>query len=175
MLCIIGLMHLKRSAVRGPMRAVLHLVLVAACSCAVFRPAPRDLDGYYWLDDAVPVFDAEQQDWYDEEVTDCLRIKTLSNGRVAFQVNVVQTNAHSCTMTGVAEREGDAIVFRGSRADYPGGCELRIEAQEGRLVLHDRDLRCREHACGARAGLDQVAFPRANRKQEGPVCVDAEP
>jgi len=156
-------------------RLCLVICVISLSGCALLRPAAPDLDGYYWMERTHAVFDPERQAWDEEQGRDCLRIKTLSDGKVAFQVNLIQTNGHLCSMTGVAERRGEEIVFRGTRGDFPEGCELRISVLPERLVLHDAEAHCRRYACGVRAALDGMEFIRANREADGPVCVEDAP
>ena len=75
-------------------------------------------------------------------------------------------NGHSCSLAGIAERQGDALVYRGPPDDaYVHGqpCTLTIRRRGAALVWDDADGTCRA-SCGARGSFINGDLPWASKR-----------
>lgn len=78
-------------------------------------------------------------------------------------------NGHTCSVWGIAGREGEDFVYR--QQSMPAGgeaaCTLKVGVQAGKIVLDDRDAAglatCRAK-CGARGTLSGYAIERKARR-----------
>lgn len=78
-------------------------------------------------------------------------------------------NGHTCSVWGIAGREGEDFVYR--QQSMPAGgeapCTLKVSVQPGKIVLDDRDASglatCRAK-CGARGTLSSYAIERKARR-----------
>ena len=78
-------------------------------------------------------------------------------------------NGHTCSVWGIAGREGEDFVYRQQTMPAPGEapCTLKVNVQPGKIVLDDRDAAgtatCRAK-CGARGTLSGYAVERKARR-----------
>lgn len=75
-------------------------------------------------------------------------------------------NGHSCSLAGIAAREGDALVYRGTPDDaYVHGqpCTLTVRRRGAALVWDDAEGSCKAN-CGARGSFIRGDLPWANRR-----------
>ena len=87
-------------------------------------------------------------DWCEETVTDVLDVQKAAGG-LMVRIELVQTNAHTCTFEGELEPSGDrAWSHRAKAGEEP--CELTLTWREPELSI--RSEGCRDY-CGARASL----------------------
>ena len=89
------------------------------------------------------------------------RLRLIPSGRNAydFEVETSQSTGHRCALEGNAKKIGQTLVFE------RGSCKLTFALQNQGIRLRD-DHSCKEQAlCGARASLDGLYFPFANRKK----------
>ncbi|HBF49104.1 MAG TPA: hypothetical protein DDX04_00495 [Massilia sp.] len=78
-------------------------------------------------------------------------------------------NGHTCSVWGIAGREGEDFVYR--QQSMPAGgeapCSLKVSVQPGKIVLDDRDAAglatCRAK-CGARGTLSGYTIERKARR-----------
>lgn len=75
-------------------------------------------------------------------------------------------NGHTCNLAGVAERQGDALVYRGLPDDTFGDdgrpCRLTIRHQGAKLTWTDNGT-CKGH-CGARGSFLNGDLPWASKR-----------
>lgn len=117
-----------------------------------------------------PIMVVGDPDWVEEQVEDCLFVEPVEDGGLRFNFMLIQANAHSCSMRGVARPAGaNSWVFEEEGDDGKTGCRLEIDVTERAISLEDVDDRCRQMWCGARASIAQTDFARATRK-DGDSC-----
>ena len=101
-----------------------------------------------------------------EPVDDVLEIVPVDEpGAFYFRSRFYFHNSHTCTPTGIAHREGQALVFR--RASLTEGekpCLLSITKEKASMVLHDRNGTCRSYFCGANGELEAASLPLSSRR-----------
>lgn len=155
-------------------RACCVLVLLPACfrgapprsAVATDAPPPRRtaiaLSGHYRSAHEIRmVCDGDQRQdadgWCKETVEDTLRVRELANGSIEVAIELVSTNAHTCSFEGTLERTLDSQSARRWRFDAENDeefpCSLVVEHARGKLTVTSEG--CREY-CGARATLDAV-------------------
>jgi len=94
--------------------------------------------------------------WCDEEVDDTMVVRDAGDGRLAIVVELVRTNAHTCSFEGTLAPVADAPAGEPrwryhdpSSDDAPCDLTLTLRGDELRLAAEG----CRYY-CGARASLD---------------------
>jgi hypothetical protein len=95
--------------------------------------------------------------------TDTLDLLRLDNDTAHFAVGLTFYNDHSCGLSGVAEAEKGALVYRNDERGPDEICELHIKAERGRVALSDIGGHCR-YSCGARGGYNGAEFATARRR-----------
>jgi hypothetical protein len=95
--------------------------------------------------------------WCDEQVEDTLVIRDRHDGAIAVHVELVRTNAHTCSFEGTLGPVSEGR-WRFDHGDDDGPCRLTLEHAGNELRLSADGCR---YYCGARASLDAVfAQPR---------------
>jgi hypothetical protein len=109
--------------------------------------------------------------WCEEEVTDHMDVREADGEGLAVSIELVRTNAHTCSFEGVLVPDPRAPaptrrwVFQ-SDDELEGPCTLQLEQSGRRVDLHADGCR---YYCGARASLDATfRFP------PGPLAPAAE-
>lgn len=98
-----------------------------------FRNGTVDGDRY-WSDDVVEVVPVDARHAY-----------------VRFSLQFF--NGHSCGLAGVAQAQGDALVYRETAASpYGGHCTVTLRRAGDKLRWDTPDGACQQH-CGARGGM----------------------
>jgi hypothetical protein len=74
-------------------------------------------------------------------------------------------NGHSCSLSGVAEAQGGALVYRDHSDTGSGGmqCTLRIVRKGSKLTWNDADGGCQSY-CGSRGGFAGGEIPWSSRR-----------
>lgn len=108
---------------------------------------------------------------YDSE--DILEVVKLSPETAYFRTHMEFPNYHECNLSGVADLETDALVYR-DRApvvESIGPCMLKIRANARGVFFDDVGGGCRLYYCGARGGFeprdDGVSFRFSRRRAIG--------
>lgn len=124
-------------------------------------PVAAAMTGSYSAPHAVMmVCDGGDDGWCEEQVADSMEVREAGDGRLAVTIELVQTNAHTCSFEGVLTPDpaAPAPARRWSfRSDDPdeGPCSLQLEQSGAEVRLLSDGCR---YYCGARAVLDAV-FP----------------
>ncbi len=134
-------------------------VSVSAASTGEVLPrrAPDPLGWYSTKHEVTHVCD--EPDWCVQEVTDGLFVASHEAG-LMVDVELVQTNFHTCTWSGVMKPTGDQRSWGFAEGD----CEIALELKGNSLIL--RSDGCREY-CGARAHLE-AEFLLSSKAQAPP-------
>jgi uncharacterized protein len=134
---------------------------------ATWHEAAPDTDaahGHYVLRRANTVYNPDSKDWDPTQTEDCLSLTPAPGGRTAFSVRLVQTNGHSCDLTGSLTRSGQHYTYVPDPADADfAECRLRLTVKRNTIEIEDPDLGCRQTSCGSRAGYEGTAFLRSQR------------
>lgn len=140
-------------------------ILLAGVATSAFADAPLDLDsiaGVYKHDFTNGDI---QGDTYRSE--DILEIVALSPERAYVRVHLEFFNGHECGIYGIAEREGNALVYHDSQKDVYGHlCVLKIVKTDKAIVFKedDTDWPCKNQYCGARGAFDGTSFDISARR-----------
>jgi hypothetical protein len=105
------------------------------------------------------VCDGGTDGWCDENVEDHMTIHDSDAGSIAVTIELIQTNAHTCTFDGTL-RSAPAHASHTRRwtfdgHDDEGACSLVIEQSTSKVMISSEGCR---YYCGMRASLDAV-FP----------------
>lgn len=127
-------------------------------------------NGYYEIPHEITVITGE--DWERSNETDVFCFEYLSIDSVRFSLYSITTNAHTCTVGGVAVRNNRGIyVWRSDPGDDNEICVLEIFAGDGHLFFGQGvDSGCRDY-CGARASIESYTFSLKQRVDTTP-CED---
>lgn len=105
---------------------------------------------------------------YDSE--DVVEIVRYDDSHVYVRARIEFYNGHSCGISGIAGREGNAFVFHDPEPTHDGGpqCTLKISSVDGKLMLTDRvppegGSTCRQY-CGFRGSLGDFSIPLSKRR-----------
>ena len=131
----------------------------APSSGAALADAPTAdvLQGTYRRDHTVTMLGEDDQD-QDEAVQDCLAL-TAQGQDLAFDFALLFDRGHSCTMSGLAQRQADGSYLYTEQIEDVGTCRLIIQVQGEVVTLSDPEDTCRAHYCGARGSVD-ASFER---------------
>lgn len=73
-------------------------------------------------------------------------------------------NGHQCALSGIADRKGATLVYRGMSSVGDEPCVLTLRTTGGKVMLSDKEGVCRRNACGARGSFEGVSFPVSARR-----------
>jgi len=157
---------------RSPLPVALAAVALAACAppppappvigSTGGEPAPASAPlppprGTYYQPHTIEMV-CDQPDWCEEEVTDALTARPIAGGRLAVTIELVQTNAHTCTF----EQELEPVPgdrrrwrFHAGEDHDEGPCDLVVIREPDRIDVESEGCR---YYCGARAYLE-ASFP----------------
>jgi hypothetical protein len=91
---------------------------------------------------------------------DALEIVKLSPATAYFRTHLEFFNGHLCSLWGVAEAEGQSLVYRQPELQ----CVLRLDVAGGKISLVDEGGHCRDQTCGNRGMYDREAFSLKSRR-----------
>jgi hypothetical protein len=133
--------------------------------------ANTSIEGGYAWNHIIEVFDGEDAT-NDEEVTDCLALKRDGED-LSFAFELVQTNAHTCSMNGLAKASGENRWVYEERNEEDGFiCVLEIVVTDTAIELKDSED-CRSYYCGARGYIDGASFERATQRADDFSCMES--
>ena len=109
------------------------------------------------------------------ETKDVLALQEKEHGDLVFATHISFFNGHSCSIRGLAKKDGDRWVFNaplsvGDLSEY-GVCELEIYLEDGSVVLNSQfedeiSQLCRSNYCGMRGHLNNIKFPKSSKVRE---------
>jgi hypothetical protein len=154
--------------------AVALVALTSAAACGASAPAsvappsntpvsvvdpPVAMAGSYSAPHTVMmVCEGGDDGWCEESVADAMTITEVGRERLDVEIELVQTNGHTCTFAGTLALDPAASTRRWihhSVDELEGTCDLSLEHAGGELRLQSEGCR---YYCGARASLD-ATFP----------------
>lgn len=94
---------------------------------------------------------------------DIMEIVKVAPDRAYLRLALQFANAHTCSFWGIARVSGESLIHR-STGRSGEGCELGLRVQDGKLILDDKDGRCRAYGCGARGTFAGTWFPLTGRR-----------
>jgi hypothetical protein len=102
-------------------------------------------------------------DKYESE--DILEIVKVSPAAAYARIHLDFFNAHVCDVWGVANVEGDALVYRAKKENVQGKlCVLSIRVKNGKVALEDQDGACAIGTCGNRGMYNGTSFDLKRRR-----------
>jgi hypothetical protein len=101
-------------------------------------------------------------DKYESE--DILEIVKVSPATAYVKTHLEFFNGHVCNISGVADLEGPALVYRGPDNIEGKPCELSVTAGRGKVTLNDKDGHCAIGTCGNRGMYNGTAFELKRRR-----------
>jgi hypothetical protein len=140
------------------------IALLATASVASSPPLVESIQGVYKTRHQIAMYDtalppADQH----VAVEDVMEIVAQPGGRAYIRLHLVFDNGHLCGLHGIAEPEGDALVYR-PRDNVEGPCALSLRKAGGRIVFQDPEDACRTDYCGMRGRLEGASFPLSGRR-----------
>ncbi|MFL5140272.1 MAG: hypothetical protein ACJ8C9_16680 [Microvirga sp.] len=99
--------------------------------------------------------------------TDVLEILAVEKGRAYFRTELNFFNGHLCSLSGIAEAEKAALVYREDTGGPDHACVLRLVPGGGRIRFEDVGGLCAKESCGARGWYNQSSFKTAARRKIG--------
>jgi uncharacterized protein len=129
--------------------------------------AAEPISGTYSRSDLVRDWSASGETYFRAESEMVLSMKDKNTFH--FDLGLVGSNFHTCTLSGLGVRRGPFFEYRGTKPifDAPEDCVLKFWFQEDSVRLEHEPGKC-GNACGARARLDGAvlfrsgAIPKAN-------------
>jgi hypothetical protein len=100
------------------------------------------------------------------QISDRLVIRRLSELSASFDLYSTQINGHQCAVSGIAQLDGDSLVYVDTANPDPGqGIRIHLGPSEITFsYLKDVSSSLRPY-CGARAYLSRITFPVSARTQ----------
>jgi hypothetical protein len=95
---------------------------------------------------------------------DVLEIVKVSPNEAYIRAELAFFNGHSCSISGIARRDGEKLVYRPRESHSDGPCALTLRRQGDKLVFGDTNGQCKAGYCGARGGFDDVGFKLSARR-----------
>ena len=147
-------------------KAVLHAIIFAAglSSAAVcLAEAGFDIDrvaGRY-----SHRFTEHMMDGETYAAADSLRIVRHGRSSAYFETFLSFANGHSCSLSGIANVEAGALVYRQANTGS-GACEFTMRVVGGKVVFADKGFGCSTQYCGMRGSLDGASFDLAWRRAD---------
>ncbi len=71
-------------------------------------------------------------------------------------------NGHTCSLTGIADVDGDGLTYRNKDGSLNQPCHLHVAIKGGKLVLND-DLTCKNY-CGERGSFTNIGLPAKSKR-----------
>lgn len=145
------------------MRTILSFaMLVGATSALAADTALPNLAGRYYRQFPNALVSGEK---YTGENT--VEIVPVAPGAAYVRIHLDYYNGHSCGIYGVAQSEGDTLVYRdpGPPSARTEGrrCELRVRRSGKSLSIDDGEGSCLDY-CGMRGTLSRVALPYGSKR-----------
>lgn len=101
-------------------------------------------------------------DGHRYQAEDILELVRVTSNQVYMRMHLDFYNGHICSISGIANIEGGALVYRGKgEAD---GCILSIRVEGNKLTFHDEGGVCRDWSCGARGSYEGASFDVSARR-----------
>ena len=101
----------------------------------------------------------------DYGVDDVAEVVPVDAGHAYVRLHLSFYNGHTCALAGVAQAEGDGLVYSGAAGDtFAGGapCRLTLKRDGGTLVWND-DNTCKAH-CGERGSFMHGSLPWSSKR-----------
>jgi hypothetical protein len=89
-----------------------------------------------------------------------LEIVKVSPTSAYFRTRLEFFNGHTCILWGIANIEGNELVYRGGPNAEEKECVLRLRLERGHIAFEDSEGACRD-TCGARGGWAMERMRRA--------------
>ena len=157
-----------RSASRRPahrLASVATLVAMIAGASSTVSAAPLDpatVAGVY--KHRFPNGSVFGEKWISENI---LEIDPVTPTSAYFKAHFEFFNGHQCGLHGVADVEGDALVYRDRAEDASaigGRCVLTLRVTARQLIFEDPDQLCKQMYCGVRGGWNGITIERRTRR-----------
>jgi hypothetical protein len=137
---------------------------MATASVASSPPLVESIQGVYKTRHQIAMYDtalppADQR----VAVEDVMEIVAQPGGRAYIRLHLVFDNGHLCGLHGIAEPEGDALVYR-PRDNVEGPCALSLRKTGGRIAFRDPEDACRTDYCGMRGRLEGASFQLSGQR-----------
>jgi hypothetical protein len=99
------------------------------------------------------------------DTRDYFELSWNSEHLASFEVYSVQTNGHQCAVSGIAELQGDSLVYLDKASPDPGqGIKIQVNGNSITFsYLKPISARQLPPYCGTRAYLERIRFPLESR------------
>lgn len=145
------------------MKATLGLALSAAACAAVAADVPSSaLAGRYYRQFLNSFVSGEK--YTGEHIVE---IVPVTANAAYVRIHLDYYNGHSCTIQGIAQSEGDTLVYRDPSPafdEFRGKrCVLKLRRAGKSLSIDDGEGTCLRY-CGARGTLSRVSLPYGSKR-----------
>jgi len=93
-----------------------------------------------------------------------LEIVKHSRSSVYFRTELTFASGHACHLWGIADVEGDALVYHGGANSEHKQCVLRLHISADQIALEDHDYACQVDSCSATGGYSGASFELTTRR-----------
>lgn len=95
---------------------------------------------------------------------DVLEIVKVSQRQAYIRAHLEFYNGHICDVSGVAQLENGALVYRPHENLGKEKCELTLQRKGDKIVFGGRNFACKDMYCGARGSFNDESFPMSSRR-----------
>jgi len=95
---------------------------------------------------------------------DVLEIVKVSPRQAYVRAHLEFYNGHVCDISGVAQLENGALVYRPHENLGKDKCELTLQRKGDKIVFGDKNFACKDMYCGARGSFNDESFPMSSRR-----------
>ena len=140
----------------------MKLFIAALAAAAALTAAPIAID------DVTGVYKSRFNNGLVDGTTykseDVLEIVKVSPRQAYVRAHLEFYNGHVCDISGVAQLENGALVYRPHENLGKDKCELALQRKGDKIVFGDKNFACKDMYCGARGSFNDESFPMSSRR-----------
>ncbi len=140
----------------------MKLLIAALAAAAALTAAPIAID------DVTGVYKSQFKNGLVDGTTykseDVLEVVKVSPRQAYIRAHLEFYNGHVCDISGVAQLEKDALVYRPHENLGKDKCELTLQRKGDKIVFGDKNFACKDMYCGARGSFNDESFAMSSRR-----------
>jgi len=110
---------------------------------------------YYENRHTIAFYDSNK--WTKEKATDILTLQKIGLKKYHFILSTIGKNAHMCDMEGTLDDKGKYLLYK------KNACELKLHKTKRGIQTEDKNMKCKEFACGMHAFVGGLNFEEIKR------------
>lgn len=118
---------------------------------------PKEFCGTYYYYHPIAMFDPETDSLVSVKGEDEVTLKALSWDEIAFSIETISTNAHSCSLEGVAKRNEWGVYEWENGENPPCRVEISLGAESDIFINTPSTENCKNY-CGLHGNIDNYTF-----------------